>query len=30
MHEILGSHEDFKNEKSLIERHLGEEKKHIV
>ena len=30
MHEILGSHEDFKKEKSLIERYLGEEKKHIV
>ena len=30
MREILGSHEDFKNEKSLIERYLGEEKKHIV
>ena len=30
MHEILGSHDDFKNEKSLIERYLGEKKKHIV
>ena len=30
MREILGSHQDFKNEKSLIERFLGEEKKHIV
>ena len=28
--EILGSHEDFTNEKSLIEKFLGEEKKHIV
>ena len=28
--EILGSHKFFKNEKSLIERYLGEEKKHIV
>ena len=30
MHKILGSHEYFKNEKSFIERYLGEEKKHIV
>ncbi len=30
MREILGEHEDFKNEKSLIERFLVEEKKHIV
>ena len=29
-YEILGSHEDFTNEKSLIEKYLGEEKKHIV
>ena len=30
MREISGSHADFKNEKSLIERFLVEEKKHIV
>ena len=30
MREILGGHEDFRNEKSLIERFLTEEKKHIV
>ena len=30
MHEILGSHKDFKNGKSLIERYLGEKKKFIV
>ena len=30
MREILRGHEDFKNEKSLIERFLVEEKKHIV
>ena len=30
MREVLGSHPDFKNEKSSIERFLGEEKKHIV
>ena len=30
MCEILGNHEDFKNEKSLIERYLGEKKKHNV
>ncbi len=30
MREMLGSHPDFKNEKSSIERFLGEEKKHIV
>ena len=30
MCEILGNHEGFKNEKSLIERYLGEKKKHNV
>ena len=30
MREILGSHSDFKNEKSRIERFLVEEKGHIV
>ena len=30
MWEILGGHEDFKNEKSLIERFLVKEKRHIV
>lgn len=30
MREILGSHPDFVNEKSSIERFLGEEKGHIV
>ncbi len=30
MHEMLRGHEDFKNERSLIERFLVEEKKHIV
>ena len=30
MRETLGSHSDFKNEKSSVERHLGEEKEHIV
>ena len=30
MREVLGSHSDFKNEKSLIERFLAEEKRHIV
>ena len=30
MREILGSHPDFKDEKSSAERFLGEEKKHIV
>ena len=30
MREVLGSHPDFKNEKSTIERFLGEEKGHVV
>ena len=30
MREVLGSHPDFKNEKSSIERFLLEERKHIV
>ena len=30
MREILGSHPDFKNEKSLVERSLMEEKMHVV
>ena len=30
MREILGSHPDFANEKSSVERFLGEEKGHIV
>ena len=30
MREVLGSHSDFKNEKSLIERYLAGEKRHIV
>lgn len=30
LREVLGSHPDFKNEKSTIERFLGEEKRHVV
>ena len=30
MREVLGSHPDFKNEKSTIEWFLGEEKRHVV
>ena len=30
MREVLGSHSDFKNEKSTIEQFLGEEEGHIV
>ena len=30
MYKVLGSHSDFQNEKSLIERFLVEEKRHIA